>query len=64
MNFLTAIFGAIREFFGFARERQSLKNAADMKAAKTSQNQVNAQNKIETDVAKKDTSAIRDDLAE
>lgn len=59
-----AIFTAIARALGLIQQRDSEKNAPDVKAAAVAQNEVNAQDGIKTHIANKDVTATRQDIAE
>ena len=64
MNFITALFGAISNVFGWLKGRSDLKNAPDVKDAQKAQDQADANAAINEAITKKDTNEIRKDLAE
>jgi len=61
---IVAVFGAIREFFGYSRERVALKNAADVKQAAKAQDAADLDGKTNLAIKNKDTDEIRLELSE
>ncbi len=64
MGAITAIAGAVSSVFNWITGRSAVKNAADVKAAQTAQNEVNAQAKTNEAIASQNTNEIRNELAE
>lgn len=64
MNFVSAIFSAIAEFFGWRKQRDAEQNAADMKAREKGQIEADAEKKTNEAIANKDTDEIRKELSE
>jgi len=62
-TFLTSLFQAVGSVFGFASKRQDLKNAPAVVAAEIAQKEVDAKNKIESDVEKRDVEATRKNIS-
>lgn len=57
-------FAAIGQLFGFARQRDSEKNAPAVQAAAAAQKEQNAQDKTKAALAKGDLDEIRKELSE
>ena len=64
MGAITAIFGAIGSAFNWLTNRSTIKNAANIQAAQTAQDQVNAETKTAQAIAQKNTQEIENELAE
>ncbi len=58
------IFAAVANVFGWSKQRSEVKNAADVKAAKQAQEEVDARSKVEEAIGKRDLEALRKELAE
>lgn len=56
---MTAILDIIANLLGIVRNRQTFKNAADVKKAKVSQNEVNIQNQAELAVKNQKTEDVQ-----
>lgn len=64
IELIANVFGAIKEFLGFQSKRLDLKNQQEMKDAQKAQEEVNAVEKTENAVERKDVNAIRNEIAE
>ena len=63
MNWLSNIFGAIKEYFGWATQRSEVSNAPDVRAAKIGSQDEQTKSKIEQDVAKGSVDDLRKDVS-
>ena len=59
MGAITAALQIVARFLGIMEKRNEAKNAAPVVAAQVAQNKVEEQNKIETDIAKRDENEAR-----
>lgn len=64
VGMLKGLFDAVSGVFGLARDRSKLHNAEDVRKAKIGQDEINAQNKTEEAIRKRDLEQLRKDLAE
>lgn len=64
MNFLSSIFSAISNFFAWATNRSTLKNAAEIKTGEKAQNEIEMNDQTIKAIAKKDVNEIRKELSE
>jgi hypothetical protein len=56
--------GAVKEFFGFAKQRDSERNTPDMKQAKEAKGEAAAVDQTRVALAKKDLDELRREAAE
>jgi hypothetical protein len=56
---LAALFGAIKEAFGFGNKITDLKNTPEMKQRDEAQKEINKDDEDEKNIAKRDLDAIR-----
>jgi hypothetical protein len=64
MNFFSSIISAISNIFGWALNRSTLKNSADVKAAEKAQREVNTVDRTNKAILNRDTNEIRKELSE
>jgi len=64
MNFISAIFGAIGKFFGWATVRAGENNSPAMQAAKAAQSEQAQLDASTKSVATKNTPEVRNELSE
>ena len=61
---IRSAFDALAGYLGYTRDRQALKNAEDMKAAKKAQEECDAKSKVEEAIRKRNLDALRKELGE
>lgn len=64
MDLLSSIFGAVREFFGFAKQREALKNSPAQVANKIAANDNARVAEIAREESAEDLTKLRNDVAE
>lgn len=63
MEWFSNLCGAIKEYFGWAKQRSEVSNAPDVKAAKIGSQDEQTRAQIEADVAKGDLEKMREDVS-
>jgi hypothetical protein len=63
LEFISNIFGAVKEFFGFQRQKLEHKNTKEMKDAETAQKTQDSKDAINKAIKEKDEEAIRKALS-
>lgn len=64
MNFLSGIFSAIAEYFGWRRQRDAALNAPDVKAAAKGANEARADGQIDQAIEERNLDELRKQSAE
>lgn len=64
LELISNALGALKEMFGFAKQRDSEKNAPAMQAAAQAQKEQDAQDRTRTAIARHDLAQERRELAE
>lgn len=64
ISLISNAFGAVQEFFGFARQRDAEKNAPEVQAAAAAQKELDAEDKTKKAIAKEDLDEERRELSE